>query len=48
MRHITKRPEPTWFRDWKAGMSTDWAPSYEALDGAQRRRLVEDLLSEQA
>ena len=29
-------------------MSTDWAPSYEALDGAQRRRLVEDLLSEQA
>ena len=48
MRYITKSLEPSWFREWKAGISADWPPSYEALDSAQRRRLVENLLCEQA
>lgn len=47
MRHIQKAAEPATFSLWRAGTSTDWAPSFGALSGDVKANLKHALLQEQ-
>jgi len=48
MKHIQKTVEPTEFTEWKKGVSSDWAPSWGALDGSPIKQVVKNaLLDEQ-
>lgn len=47
MRYIAKAAEPELVRRWKAGGSSDWAPSYAALGGRVKDALRDALIQEQ-
>jgi uncharacterized protein (TIGR02646 family) len=47
MKYITKGQEPIIFTEWKNLENDDWAPTYEALQGDEKRAVINALKEEQ-
>ncbi len=47
MKFISKREDPTEFREWKALASDDWSPNWDNLAGDPKNKVHDSLLAEQ-